>query len=269
MELARKSFDAFSFKAADPPEGIAEMVVAVFNNVDGGNELILPGFFAESIATRRTKDGRPKVKGVWSHDWYSPIAKTLDAKELTPGDPLLPAELSGLGGLWIRGQFNLDTQRGKEAFSDLQFGSIDEFSIGFATSEDRVENGVRMLVKGDLFEWSPVLVGMNAATQLLTTKAALTGNPFIDDADAALAAVIGLKNRAGSLADLREKEGRTLSDANRKRLADIRTVLKEISDDLQSLLDETAKEPKKSAMQMGRALRLRAQLMRGNLPTES
>ena len=174
MKIERKTFNAADFKATDAAQGIAEMIVSVFGNVDGGNEIIMPGFFAESIASRRTADGRPKAKGVFCHDWESPIAKTLDARELYAGDPMLPPHLKELGGLWVKGQFNLDTQRGREAFSDLQFGTMDEFSIGYGVTQDKwnAKTGVRELIKGDWYEWSPVLVGMNSATALISTKSA-------------------------------------------------------------------------------------------------
>ena len=87
-----------------------------------------------------------------------PIAKTLEAHEDDKG-------------LYIKGQFNLDTQRGKEAFSDLVFGNIDEFSIGYRVQQDEVDDdGVRHLKKIRLYEWSPVLVGANAETELISVK---------------------------------------------------------------------------------------------------
>lgn len=174
MNIQRKSFQAAEFKVVDGAQGIAEMIVSVFGNVDFGKETVALGFFAESIATKRNSAGQLRVKGVWGHDWLTPVAKTLDAKELPPGDAALPPKLAHLGGLWVRGQFNLDTQRGHDAFSDLQFGAIDEFSIGYRVLEDSFnqETGVRTLLKGEWYEWSPVLVGMNQATELLGTKAA-------------------------------------------------------------------------------------------------
>ena len=112
---------------------------------------------------------RKLPKGVWAHDWKQPIAKTLEAKELAPGDPSLPSDLKTLGGCYIKGQFNLDTQRGREAYSDIKFGIVDEFSIGYSVlreSKDK-DTGARELLEGDWKEWSPVLVGMNDRTELI------------------------------------------------------------------------------------------------------
>lgn len=204
LAIKRKTYQSVEFKAVDADLGIAEMIVSVFSNVDSGGEVVLPGFFNESLATRRTSDGRPRVKGVWSHDWKTPVAKTLDAKELEAGDERLPESIRDLGGLWVQGQFNMETQRGREAFSDLKFGSIDEFSIGYQVLEDRFDpkTGTRYLIKGDLFEWSPVLLGMNEATALIGTKTAeqkSVGAP--DGSYEALSQVLGDAFRAVKIPD--------------------------------------------------------------------
>lgn len=245
MNIERKTFSAAEFKVVDSVQGIAEMVVSVFNNLDDGNDVVMPGFFAESIARRRTSDGRPKAKGVWMHDWSTPIAKTLDAKEIMPGDPLLPPRLSALGGLWVKAQFNLETQRGREAFSDLQFGTIDEFSFGYQTKEYNYdeETGVRKLVKGEWYEWSPVLVGMNDQTVLLGTKE-IGGLTLAAHAEAVRAAVQSFGERVRSVKELRAKEGRPIKEERRKEMAEIADALDEASGRLRVILKET--EPAKT-----------------------
>jgi HK97 family phage prohead protease len=160
--IERKSFTTQT-EARD--EGIVEAIVSVFSNVDRQQECIRPGFFKESLA-------RKLPKGVWSHQWDMPIAKTLEARELEPGDSLLPPPIAHLGGLFVKGQFNLETTAGREVFSNIKFGIIDEFSIGYEVTEDALDkkSGVRELISGTLFEWSPVLVGANPETQLLSVK---------------------------------------------------------------------------------------------------
>jgi HK97 family phage prohead protease len=138
---------------AEGDQGIVEAYVSVFGNVDLVGDIIERGAFAESILQKLPK-------GVWSHDWDKPIAKTLEARE----DEF---------GLYIKAQFNLDTQRGREAFSDIKFGLIDEFSIGFRVLDDEWrEDGIRIIKKARLYEWSPVLVGANPATKPLSVKSA-------------------------------------------------------------------------------------------------
>lgn len=162
-KIEHKSYPILDLKTDEA--GICEAIVSVFSVVDAGHEKVMPGFFSKSIA-------RKLPKGVWAHDWKQPIAKTLEAKELLPGDPMLPVELKEFGGCYIKGQFNLDTQRGREAYSDLKFGTIDEFSIGYKVlreGQDK-ESGARELLEGDWKEWSPVLVGMNSETRLISIK---------------------------------------------------------------------------------------------------
>lgn len=165
MAIEHKSFPIQDLKA-DSETGILEAIVSVFNNVDSGKEIVRPGFFTKSIEKKLPK-------GVWMHKWDQPIARTLEAKELLPGDPMLPDKLKELGGTYIKGQFNLDTQRGKEAFSDIKFGIVDEFSIGYRVTKESTdkETGARELIEGDWKEWSPVLVGMNPETAVLSVKA--------------------------------------------------------------------------------------------------
>ena len=171
MQLSHKNLPVLAFKTLDASEGIVEAIVSVFNNTDGANERVLPGAFAKSLK-------RKLPKGVWAHDWKSPVAKTLEAEELLPGDARLPEGIRHLGGLYVKGQFNLGTERGRDAFSDLTFGTVDEFSIGYLVEEDKKDaKGVRDLVTLALYEWSPVLVGCNDATALLGVK---HGMPLIN-----------------------------------------------------------------------------------------
>jgi len=72
-------------------------------------------------------------------------------------------------------------------------------------------------------------------------RASAEGVTFAVQAEAALAAVNDLVTRAKSLADLRRKEGRALSTANRERISGLLTALKDVAADLQGLLE--AAEP--------------------------
>lgn len=132
-------------------QGIIEAYVSIFDNVDLVGDIIKRGAFVESL--------RKKLpKGVWMHNWEEPIAKTLKGEEDEKG-------------LFIRAQFNLETQRGRESFSDIKFGIIDEFSIGFKILDyEWDENDNRIIKKVRLYEWSPVLAGANPDTQLINVK---------------------------------------------------------------------------------------------------
>lgn len=250
MSIERKSYPISNLKTEDT--GIIESIVSVFNNVDSGNEIVRPGFFSKSIEKKLPK-------GVWAHDWKQPIAKTLEAKELLAGDPMLPPHLMELGGTYIKGQFNLETQRGREAYSDIKFGIVDEFSIGYRVTKDGKDEktGARELIEGEWKEWSPVLVGMNSETALLSIKDAvsLAGMTFEDHSQSVLATVSEYLTRAKEIKEIRTKEGRTLSTLNRNRLSTLLTSLESVSVDIKALLMET--EPQKSDLCALRAESLR------------
>jgi hypothetical protein len=236
MELERKQFTA-NVQPGDAGEITA--LVSVFSNVDHANEKVMPGAFKASLAKRTPK-------GVWAHDWSQPIAKTLEARETD-------------AGLVIRGQFNLDTQRGREAFSDIKFGIIDEFSIGYRVVKDSFDSeqkDIRQLDELELYEWSPVLVGMNPATELLTIKSDVPAT-LASQTEHALACVAQLANRYQSLHDLRAKEGRVLSSANRSRISaciDAIGMMQPVAEDLKALLDMTEPQPKAADVDVRRVL---------------
>jgi len=235
MQIEHKSFPIAGLKTDET--GVIEAIVSVFNNVDSGKEVVRQGFFAKSIAKKLPK-------GVWAHDWKQPIAKTLEAKELAPGDAQLPDHLKSLGGTYIKGQFNLDTQRGREAYSDIKFGIVDEFSIGYSVVNDKKDDntGVRELIEGDWKEWSPVLVGMNPETALISIKSdPPAGLTFSEHSESVLAAVEGLTIRAKTVDEMRSKEGRTISTANRERL-------RQLHDAIGALLEVSEPKPKEKSI---------------------
>lgn len=234
MELQHKAFPVSAFKVLDTEQGLIEAVVSVFNNVDVVNERVLPGAFAKSLS-------RKLPKGVWMHDWNQPVAKTLAAEEVLAGDPRLPPALSQLGGLYIKGQFNMGTQRGREGFSDIAFGIVDEFSIGYMVVKATVsaDSPVTDLVELDLYEWSPVLVGANPATALISAKSPLAGLKYADELMQALAAVQSVAARTKRLSEVRRKEGRQLSAANVSRLESIHAALQSAHEDLGKMLEAT------------------------------
>lgn len=252
LSLVHKVVPVSHFKVLDDTDkpGTIEAIVAVFNNVDFGKEVVMPGAFKESLI-------RKLPKGVWGHDWTQPVAKTVEAYELLAGDPRLPIPLMSLGGLYIKGQFNLDTQRGREAYSDIKFGIIDEFSIGYkvakahtVTEEGEDVNdpygfimGTRYLDILDLYEWSPVLVGMNQLTELIGIK----NNSIGDNLELALSTINSVYEEAKALLDRRQKEGRTFSSANMSKLEGFISALEDTTTGMRGLIDTSKSTPAKEA----------------------
>jgi HK97 family phage prohead protease len=239
MNIERKSFQTELKTAGD--EGIVEAIVSVFNNVDSVGDRVKFGFFDESLSAKMPK-------GVWQHDWNTPVAKTLEARELMAGDPQLPANLRDLGGLYIKGKFNMNTQAGRETFSNIKEGIIDEFSIGYTVSEEAyAPDGARELIKGRLYEWSPVLFGANPATAVLGVKSGLN-----DDVQTVTSEIARLMQRLNERSEIRQKEGRTLSSANVARLSSLLDTLSTAVTDLKSLIDTATPTNAKAALEMER-----------------
>ena len=236
MELEHKQFNTTA--VTTDKKGVVEAIVAVFGNTDHANEVIMPGAFAKTLATRIPK-------GVWAHDWRVPIAKVLEAREVLAG------EKSAKAGLFIKSQFNLDTQRGREAFSDIEFGIIDEFSIGYRVIKESVDNdtGARELHELELFEFSPVLVGMNPETEVLRVKQGVAPT-FADQAANTLAVIASFTSIGKAMASARAKEGRVISAVNRTRIraaTDAIRGMQVLADDLDALLELAEPEKEKAS----------------------
>lgn len=158
-------------------EGIVETIISVTGIVDNVKDRIMPGAYSKTLAKR-------KPKGVWSHDWDTPVSKTLDVKELMPGDAELPATMpngdpwpAGAGALKVKTQFNLDTQRGREAYSDVVFFADEqEWSIGYNVpvggAKVDQKSGVREIETLELYEYSPVLFGAMPLARTTSVKEA-------------------------------------------------------------------------------------------------
>ena len=221
MTLTRHSYTTEVKASGD--KGIVEAVVSVFDIIDRGGDIIRPGAFAKSLATKL-----PNF--VWSHDWDRPIGKTIAAEELPAGDARLPEVCRAFGGLWVQGQCNMATQRGREAYEDLKFGAINEFSIGFRTVKEAYnqETGVRELLELELFEWSPVLIGLNQATATISVKSdSLAGSRLDEHAHSVLAAVTALNARLKDYTDLKAADDRKLNPERVAQAIQLRDALNE------------------------------------------
>jgi len=152
----------------DEAQGIIECFVAGLGNKDSVGDICLPGCFNESLKRRK-----PRV--VWGHNWNEPIGKVLEIYEVTPNDPRLPIKMkrAGIGGLYARVQFNLKSDRGRQAFADVAFfGEEQEWSIGYKTLNADYDSSrqANLLREVELYEVSPVLHGANQLTSTISIK---------------------------------------------------------------------------------------------------
>lgn len=175
--LEHKTVGVTGLKVLNPDEGTIECFISVTGIVDEVKDRIKPGSYAKTLANR-------KPKGVWSHDWDTPVSRTEDVKELLPGDPDLPDKMPNgnpwpreAGALRVKTRFNLETQRGREAYSDVVFfGDEQEWSIGYnvPVGGARIDSksGVREIEALELYEYSPVLFGAMPLARTTSVKEA-------------------------------------------------------------------------------------------------
>ena len=190
MELEYKSINGSKgIVDIDEEHGIITAIVAVTGIEDAVKDIIEPGAFTKSMAKRTPK-------GVWSHDWKIPVSKTLEMKELLPGDPDLPRTLANgdpwpasAGAVQVKQQFNLGTSEGRSAFSNVTFYEDEqEWSIGYQAAQSYKDaRGTRHLKELEWYEYSPVLFGAmtNARSvkelahdQLISMKSILGNDVF-------------------------------------------------------------------------------------------
>lgn len=144
-------FDCKSLDAS----GVFTGYAARFNSADLGRDLILPGAFAESLATR----GPGGVRMLFQHDPAEPIGVWLELREDTRG-------------LFVRGRLISEIARGREVLSLMRAGAVDGLSIGFRTVEGRTspKTGIRRLSKIDLWEISVVTFPMHPGARVSAFK---------------------------------------------------------------------------------------------------
>ena len=157
----------------DAAEGIVEAYVNSMGVVDHDGEIIEMGAFDQSIQ----KGGQSVA---WFHDQSAPVGKVIDAAPIQLSQDDETQRQQGL--LKAVMQFNLNTQRGRDAFADVEFGSVKEWSVGFRALEDDLERldggeNVRVIKNLDWVEVSPVLRGASPDTQTITAKSASDTTP--------------------------------------------------------------------------------------------
>ena len=177
MKKEIKRFPAFQLKI-DEKLGIVEHIIAVMGNVDHGNDRIHNGAFAKTIVER---GGKIKVLDNHRQDTVmAAIGKSISLREIDRNQ--LPAELlaeypDATGALVAKTQFLMGTDEGRGAFIRIRDGAIDEYSIGYEPMKGATEftqregmAAVRELKEIKLYEYSPVLFGMNSATMTISSK---------------------------------------------------------------------------------------------------
>jgi HK97 family phage prohead protease len=231
-----------NFKVSAEGTGSIKGYASTFGNWDEVRERPVKGAFAPHL-TDFLKDGFIAV----GHDWSAlPVATPSIAHE----DDI---------GLYLEADFH-STPMAQEARTvtteRLARGKSVKLSIGYEVLDDEYVEEGRLLKNIKLYEVSLVTVPANPLASVTGAK----GVPLANHSDAVLAAVDELKARMSSLKDLRMKEGRVLSDANRKRIGSLKEALAAVLSDLDELLTMTQPNTEKTRAVLIEALRLQAHL---------
>lgn len=191
----------FEIKKLDE-SGVFEGYVSVFNNVDKGGDIVLPGAFKDTISEWAAKGEFPPV--LWQHRTGEPLGPTLEMREDNVG-------------LWIKGQLLIEhVPRAKEAWALLKAKAIKGMSIGYVPRDESVDRaaGTRGLKKVDLWENSIVTFPMNPMAGVSTVKGLMDGLESLADVERLLRDAGGFsKAEAVALvARIKSFDGRSESD---------------------------------------------------------
>jgi HK97 family phage prohead protease len=225
MDLQRKALTATQFTIS-PETNAFKAYFAVFGNVDKANELIVKGAFTPYL-----EDFKRSGWIDWNHSWESTVATITDAAE----DEI---------GLLVTGNFH-STEEAQKArtiiVERIAAGMQVCCSIGYQVIEEEYrKDGTRMLKSLRLYEGSFVLNPANPLASVVSAKSLLAeGMALADNVTLVLAANEQLTTRMESIAAIRKKEGRRLSQATVSTIQSLRQSAMDIVEQMNALLSES------------------------------
>lgn len=190
METKHSAID--NVKVLDEALGIVEAYTNTMGQVDLDGDVIEPQAFDESI-----QKSLP-IPALVGHDTTAIVGKVIGARSMPMGD--------GTSRLYTRIQYNLDTQAGRDAFSNIKGGFVREWSVGFnipagaATVVREAGKMIRHIATLDWIEVSSVLRGASPGTATIAAKATTPSTDQAEDVAVELlrARVAAARSRMGS-----------------------------------------------------------------------
>lgn len=138
----------FVARSSNVENGRIEGYGSIYDGLpDNGGRIMAHGVFAESLAAHKAAGTMPAM--LWAHDGKHPIGRWTEVSE-------------DRRGLKVAGLINLESERGREAFSHLKARDVTGLSIGWcpeqASDFKRNEDGTVLWKKARLLEISVVTV---------------------------------------------------------------------------------------------------------------
>ena len=236
-------------------------IFAVNGNVDDGGDMSVNGAFKA-----RLDKGRSRVRFLWMHNSYNPpIASIKEIGEVERDE--LPEKVldwapEATGGAYVTRKYYEDVPLADWVFKAIQEGDINEMSYAYEPVvkemvEDEERPRLRRILKEiDLYDISDVSWGMNPATSGVKGLP-VPGMTFAQHSGLVVATVEEFLRRVKDRAEFRAQEGRSLSDAQREKLAqmaeEITSILRETEPkaDPRAVLNELAKYERLNARLQG------------------
>jgi len=191
--MERKKATLDSVKVIDEAQGIVEAYTNTMGQIDLDGDVIETQAFDDSI-----RDNLP-IPALVGHDTNAVVGKVIGARAMPMGD--------GTSRLYTRIQFNLDTQAGRDAFSNIKGGFVREWSVGFnipagaATVVREAGKMIRHIANLDWIEVSSVLRGASPGTATIAAKATTPSTTEAEDVavELLLARMASMRSRMGLL----------------------------------------------------------------------
>ncbi len=153
-------------KATNDEKGITEGYLNFVGNIDFGDDRTMPGAFKRTIADSYARKSAQGLDFLWPYLWNH------DYNILPPGGIFEANE--DKKGLYIKTQYNMDTQLGRELYSSFKMGTMKKQSMGYkAIRYEYVKDGtrsIRNLLEVAIMEGSAVVFPMNDLADVTTVK---------------------------------------------------------------------------------------------------
>lgn len=159
--------------------GTVDGYASVFNIMDRGGDIVMPGAFKASLADWKRKKAMPPM--LWQHDSWQPVGVWSEVAEDEKG-------------LRVRGDLVLDVPQAAAARALMLAGAVKGLSIGYRTVDHEIDRqtGVRRIKKAELWEVSLVTFPMLPEAQITGVKSDIDPREL----ERALRAECGLSNAA-------------------------------------------------------------------------
>jgi len=155
-------------KATNDQKGITEGYLNYIGNIDFGDDRTMKGAFAKTITDSYARKSQQGLDYLWPYLWNH------DYNLMPPGGIFEASE--DRKGLYIKTQYNLEMQMGRELYSSFKMGTMKKQSMGYkAIIVDWVKDAgrsIRNLLEVAVMEGSAVVFPMNdmAAVEVVKSQ---------------------------------------------------------------------------------------------------